>query len=503
MKENSVRPRWWPLVLLIAAGIAALAFVWLGGAPSRQARVMNSAKVVVLSGALFGLWFVFLSRLRWRIRLLGLALAVGVGALGAALFEIRGVTGDLVPILSWRWGDDGDALAATGVGGVALSGRPASPQFLGPQRNGVISGAILEPDWKAHPPEELWRIAIGEGFSSFAVVGDLAITQEQRGDDELVVAYHRDTGAVVWLFTDRARYSTPIAGTGPRATPTVESGRVFALGATGRLHALDLGSGELLWSRDLIAEHGGKLPSWGAAGAPLVSDGRVIVNAGGDGASLVAYEAASGDLVWQAGSEPMAPMLAELAGERQIVHFHKASVAGYRPEDGSLLWSHPWSRAQPNVAQPLPLPGDRLLVSSGYGIGGEALQLTAEGSSMDVSVDWTSTRIKAKFASPVFFEGSIYGLDDGVLTCLDPATGQRRWKRGRYGHGQVLLAGALLLIQAEGGDVVLVEANPEEHIEVATLPALSQRTWNPPALAGDQLFVRNDREAVAYRLKTR
>jgi outer membrane protein assembly factor BamB len=233
----------------------------------------------------------------------------------------------------------------------------------------------------------------------------------------------------------------------------------------------------------------------------------VVVSAGGaDGRSLVAYDAATGQPSWHAGSDGSSyssPLLARLAGSEQIVIFNRGSLAGHDPESGALLWEHPWPAAQPNVAQPLPLPEDRLLASSGYGVGSKLFQLSREQEVTRATLVWESPRLKSKFANLVFHQGSVYGLDDGVLVCLDPATGERRWKAGRYGHGQVLLAGGTLLVQTEGGEIVLVAPDPSGLKELARFQALDGKTWNPPALAGHLLFVRNDREAAAYDLPKR
>ena len=186
----------------------------------------------------------------------------------------------------------------------------------------------------------------------------------------------------------------------------------------------------------------------------------------------------------------------------QILIFNRGSVAAHDPATGEELWSYPWPEMQPNVAQPLPLPGDRVLVSSGYGVGSKLLHVARNtaGGAFDVELLWESPRLKAKFTTIVLRDGYVYGLDDGVLVCLDPETGERRWKQGRYGHGQVLLVGDLLLVQTEEGEIALVEANPERHVELARIPVVSGRAWNTPALAGPYLLLRNDREAVCLEL---
>jgi outer membrane protein assembly factor BamB len=344
---------------------------------------------------------------------------------------------------------------------------------------------------------------VGQGWSGFAVQGSLAITQEQHGDEERVVAYQAETGRAVWSHADNARYSTVIAGTGPRSTPTVHAGRVFTMGGTGILNALDLATGRRLWTHDVIKENEGNLPDWGKSCSPLVVDERVIVSAGGSGRSLVAYDAASGERVWAAGSAGASyssPVLLTLGGRAQVVIFNRSSVAGHDPATGALLWEQPFPAEQPNVAAPIALSGDRLLVSAGYGIGSKLYRLAAGGSGLQATVAWESPRLKSKFANMVVHGGYVYGLDDGVLTCIDPQTGERRWKAGRYGHGQLLLVAGLLVVQTEDGEVVLVDPSPEAHRELTRFAALSGKTWNPPALAGRRLLVRNDREAAAYEL---
>ena len=189
-----------------------------------------------------------------------------------------------------------------------------------------------------------------------------------------------------------------------------------------------------------------------------------------------------------------------LAGRRQLVVLNGASVSGHDPATGAVLWEQPFPREQPNVAMPLLLDPDRLLVSAGYGVGSKAYRVSEADGALHATLEWESPRLKSKFANLLVHDGFVYGLDDGVLTCLDPATGERRWKGGRHGHGQLLLVAGLLLVQTEEGELVLVDPSPEGYRELTRFPALDGKTWNPPALAGSLLLVRNDREAAAYEL---
>lgn len=503
----SPKPRWWPALVLVSLAALALVLTWLGEADDNQTRVLRTVAVLLLASLLLLLWLLFFSRLPRHLRTRLFAGLLAVGLLGGLLFEVRGVSGDFVPILGWRFG--GGHRLGEGAAGGGHDADQVSPedfaQFLGPHRNATLPGPRLGRDWLADPPRERWRRPVGEGWSGFAVAGEAAVTQEQRGDLEAVARYDLGTGEQVWAHTNPGRYETTVAGIGPRATPTIAGRRVYALGATGVLSALDLETGELLWSVQVLDDNGASLPEWGKSCSPLVIGERVVVSAGGPaGRSLVAYDRVTGKRAWAGGDDGSgysSPALMTLAGVTQVVIFNRASVAGHDPETGALLWSQPWSAQQPNVAQPVAVGSDRLLVSSGYGVGSSLLHLTRDpAGGFTVEPVWQSPRLKAKFANFVVRAGVVYGLDDGTLTAIDLATGERRWKRGRYGHGQLLLVGELLLLQSENGDVALVEANPDEHRELGSFTALDGKTWNSPALAGRYLLVRNDREAVCYEL---
>jgi outer membrane protein assembly factor BamB len=539
--------RWWPAVVIVSGGLLGLGYIWLVAEGIRQDRNIRSIAATGVSLILLLLWFLLASGFRWKTRLAGLGLVALALGLGGALFRIEGVSGDLVPIMAYRWSArPGSAPPAPVAPGrsepspVALAISPAGPtsaapataastappsasasvspidvpqtavsadypQFLGPTRDAVLPGPRLARDWSARPPRLLWRQPIGAGWSAFAVAGDVAITQEQHGEDEQVVAYDASSGRVRWRQSDRARYDTVIAGVGPRATPTIRDGRVFTMGATGILNALRLANGERLWSHRVLEENGSSNPDWGTSGSPLVDGDQVVVSAGGkEGRSLVAYRADTGERLWATGHDKQSfssATIATLAGRRQILIFNGESLAGHDVSTGALLWERPWPGEQPNVAQPLPLAGDRVLFSAGYGVGSKLYQIgAATDGSLSASLVWESPRLKAKFTNVFFHEGFVYGLDDGVFTCLDPKDGQRKWRDGRYGHGQAILVGGLFLIQTEEGEVVLVEPSPGGLKELTRFTDFEGKTWNPPALAGNRLYVRTDREAAAFEL---
>ncbi len=520
--HSKSRIRWLPAAIIVALTVLAVILIWSLEAPQRQSRVFLTVLLLLLSFLLMLLWLLFFSRLRWKVRLLAFGAVVLILFLSVALFRVKGFSGDLVPLLEWRWTETaaesltGEAATATPFppAGGGIKGGKDYPQFLGPDRNGTVRGIKLARDWSERPPQLLWRQPIGAGWSAFAVVGSSAITQEQRGEYEMVVCYDLMSGQERWSHSDHDRYEVIPAGVGPRATPTIVGDRVYTLGATGILNCLDLGTGERIWSEDILYDNNAELASWGMSGSPLVLDDLVVVSAGGpEGKSLVAYHKDTGERVWRGGSSPAeysSPLITTLAGVPQILIFNYGSVAAHDPNGGELLWQHPWPSGTQCVSQPVPLPDDHLFVSSAYGIGCKLFQIAHDADNqLKATLVWETPRLKAKFTNVIHRDGYIYGLDDGVLVCLDLADGQRKWKRGRYGHGQVILVdgpdeiknqNSLLLVSAESGDVLLVEVNPNESRELSRFPALASKTWNNPALAGQYLLVRNDREAACYEL---
>ena len=495
--------RLWPAYVILALlGIVQIT-IWSGDSGNRQLTVMKSMGAGLLALILLTIWILGFSRLRDRHRLWIAGGCILTLLIGGNLFRIRGVTGNFVPILDWReskW-SAGHIISSSQLENVRIGDYP---QFLGPNRNARIEGVELR-NWSKHPPREVWRIKIGDGWSAFAVSGNLALTQEQRGDEECVVAYDLLTGRQIWIHADKTRYATVPGGVGPRATPAIRGDRVFSAGATGVLNCLDLKTGQLIWQRDFVKENGAKPMTWGNAGSPLLLGEMVIINAGGKkNRSLVAYHAETGDFLWGGGTHRAgysSPSLHSIAGIDQILIFNAGAVNSHDPANGHVLWSMPWKGQTECVAQPLPLSETRVFVSSGYGIGCKLLEITTDEGKMTPRIIWETRRMKAKFTNVVHHDGYIYGLDDGVFVCLDPADGQRKWKRGRYGHGQILLVGHKLIIQTEDGDLVLLRPDPEKHIELARIPALDSKTWNNPTLAGSLLLVRNDREAVCFEVE--
>lgn len=477
-----------------------------------QKRNLTTAQTIIVTGILLLVWWTFFSRAPNRLRL-GLTFGIiGSVIVFAALFRLRGMSGDLMPIVEFRWSSRTLPSNSTTNPSMIIQSLiadatlPNFPQYLGPDRNGVLPGPKLETNWLMHPPQILWRQKIGAAWSGFAIIGAIGVTQEQRGDDECVIAYELATGKQLWLHADKTSYNTVIAGEGPRATPTVVSNRVFTCGGTGLLNCLDLVSGKLLWSRNLVTESGGTIPQWGYTCSPLVVDGLVIAHGGENvSVSLLAFQIEGGKRIWNGGSSSpsyAAPVFATLAGVSQVLAFNDGSVSGHNPATGATLWEKPWGNGNVACASPVVIGTNQVLFSSGYGVGAELLEITqATTNRLTARLVWKSIRMKSKFAHLFARDGSLYGLDDGIFACVNLADGSQRWKEGRYGHGQGLLVGDDYLLMAESGELVLLRPTPEAPNELARFPVFKSKTWNPIAIAGNLLLVRNDQEAACLRLK--
>ncbi len=382
------------------------------------------------------------------------------------------------------------------------SGRNYWTTFRGARRDGTYALTPVSTNWPAQGLSPIWKQPVGLGFASFAIADGRAFTLEQRRGQEVAAAYDVATGRELWTQAWNAEFYES-NGAGPRSTPTWDQGRVYALGATGELRCLDANNGTVIWGKNILTENQAENLPWAMAASPLIVDDKVIVLPGGaPNKSVVAYNKMTGAPVWKVLNDTQAyvsPMLVELNGRRQIMVVSSSRVVGLVPENGALLWSYPWNtNSGINVSQPIVIDKNRFFISSGYGKGAALVEVKGSGQSFTATTIWENINMKNKFNSSVFHNGYVYGLDEGILTCLDVNTGERKWKGGRYGYGQVLLAGDHLILTSETGELALVKAAPDQYSEVARFPALQGKTWNYPAIADGRLLVRNATEMAAY-----
>ncbi len=374
------------------------------------------------------------------------------------------------------------------------------PAHRGAQRDGVYPGPIRI-DWAARPPRQVWKINIGDGYSGVSIADGKVFTIEQRKKQEVAVAYSLETGKELWASGWPADFHSFLGGKGPRSTPTWDAGHVYVQGAEGELRCLDANSGKTIWRKNMVAENGGKQAAYGVAISPLLVRNLLVTNPGGKGGkSIAAFDKETGAKAWSVlddGPAYTSPMLVTLAGTEQILAVTAKRVVGLEVKDGSLLWETPWSTSfDVSAAQPVLVSPDRFVISAGYGHGAALVEVKGG----KASVVWENKLLKNKFNSSVYSNGFIYGLDENILSCIDAATGQRKWKGGRYGYGQVSLAQGQLIVTTESGEVALVRADPGQFQEVAKFQAIDGKTWNQPAIANGNLVVRNEKQMACFDL---
>jgi outer membrane protein assembly factor BamB len=472
------------------------------------------------------IWFLFFSGFRLVTKLVTVLAVVALGV-GVYQFPRRWEFGGVMtPVPVFRWQPDIQdelraRLAAPHDASIALTAADLEiaaedfPRYRGVHADGVAPAVASPMNWTASPPKEVWRTPVGWAYSGIAVAGKVAVTIEQRDDNEAVVCYDRVTGKELWAYSYKAKFeqTPPMGGHGPRSTPTVCDGDVYALGAAGHLVCLDGTNGKPRWPVvNIVDDNGAKKAQWGMTGSPLIVGNLVVVNAGIDSANnqkqaVAAYDRQTGKKVWARGEYAAgysSPLLAKLDGVEQIVLFDGNGVAGMDPADGKELWRYPWPTWQDmNIIQPLILPDDCVFVSSEATNGCALVQVKESGSTWAAKEVWKNRNLASRFANPVYHEGHIYGLSNGKLCCLDAANGRRTWKGDEsFESGQLLLTGNTLVVQAEfTGEVFAIAADPGEYRELGRIKVFrGSRTWNTPSLAGGRLYLRNHEEMVCYEL---
>jgi outer membrane protein assembly factor BamB len=536
------RARWYErlggFVLIVAAAYAEKFVVHpsiAGGAMGNMAYVVA---VPTLAVALVA-WAAFSRRLGPAARGAAAIVAVVLGCVPWTLLRTGGMSADGRSDFHWRWtltpeerllaqaadepipsapaptaaetpkaslpvSADTSVAVDTADPPVAPVRRAEWPGFRGPGRDGVVRGVQIATDWAQSPPVQVWRRAIGPGWSSFAVSGNLFYTQEQRGGDEVVSCYRIASGEPVWRHRDATRFWESNAGAGPRGTPTLHNGRVYTMGGTGILNVLDAVSGARAWSRNAAADAQAETPMWGFSSSPLVVGNVVIVAAGG---KLAAYDAATGAPRWTGGGGGFSyssPQLATIDGVQQVVFMSGPGTTSVDPATGKVLWEHAWEGGA--IVQPAVTADNDVLihtVSMNGGAGMRRLSIAHASNEWTAAERWTSNGLKPYFNDFVVHEGHAYGFDGSILSSINLEDGARKWKGGRYGNGQLLLLADqdLLLVLSEEGDLALVSATPDQFTEIARFDkALDGKTWNHPVVVRDLLLVRNDQEMAAFRL---
>ncbi|MFM8476983.1 MAG: PQQ-binding-like beta-propeller repeat protein [Planctomycetaceae bacterium] len=466
----------------------------------------------------------------WKWALGGLAVAW----LSFTLVRNEGFDGEYYPEFAWRWSPEHEATlpllgsrpAGTAGRGVADSAETAEasaaavgnalaveaavaewPQYRGRGGDGIASDTAGPLDWNARPPRVLWKIPVGPAWSSFAFSDGRLFTQEQRREEECITCYSAENGELIWSHASPSRFTEVVSGAGPRSTPTVRAGRVYALGGRGLLTCLNAADGQVVWQKDMTVTAGARVPMWGFSGSPLYVEGRVVVHIDGSGKNgLVAVNAASGEIEWAFQSEGMNYTTVrdlELCGQRCLVFCDRRGVHGLQAETGEPLFTYSPSKwnAGPMV-DPQQLGPASLLVSLGDGVGLCRVDLKKVGDEWTMTESWSTSRLRPSFNDSLVHNGSVFGFNQDLLCCMDAESGELRWRGRRYGFGQaVLLSRAgCLLVAAENGDAVLVKASGDAFEELGRVPLLEDKTWNHPIVVGDRAYLRNGQTAAALQL---
>ncbi len=387
------------------------------------------------------------------------------------------------------------------------AGRPPSqaepgadwPTFLGPDHTGVSRETGLLKSWPAGGPPVLWKMTLGESYAAPSVVSGALVVFHREGNEEVVERLDPATGRRQWRFayptayTDRYGYNN-----GPRSAPTIDSGRVYTLGAEGRLHCLDLATGKALWGRALHAEYfkEDRQNFFGVGVAPRIDGDAILLNLGDDREGCVtAIDKTSGKTLWRSGEDGASYCTAiavTVVKSRLAIFLTREGALCCGAADGAVRWRYPFrarDRFSANAASPVVI-GDRLFLSSSYGVGSALLQLE-EGGFKEI---WRNQSLGAHWSTPIHVDGHVYGFDgrnedEAELRCVRLSDGRVTWSRRGYERGSMILADGRFIILAEDGRLVLAELTPKEGREISSVRLLVPHCWAAPVLSRGLLWV--------------
>ena len=377
------------------------------------------------------------------------------------------------------------------------------PQWRGPNRDGISKETGLLKQWPADGPPLVWKASgAGRGYSSFSVANGKLYTMGLRGNREFVIAFDVATGKEAWATAHGGAFHND-RGDGPRGTPTVDGERIYALGGNGDLSCLEAGTGKIVWTKNVLKEFGGSNIQWGISESPLVIGNKVLVNAGGPGASIVALNKADGAVIWKSQSDApgySSAMSMEVNGTTQVVFFTAERAVGLDAKDGRLLWQY----AKPannvaNVATPI-IKANRVFISSDYGTGGGVVEIKPDNQAQEV---WFTKDMRNHHSSSVLVGDYLYGFSSAILTAMKFDTGEIAWRDRSVGKGSLVYADGNLYCFSENGVVGLVEATPTGYKEKGRfrIPQDSLPTWTHPVVAGGRLYLRDQDTIYAFDVR--
>jgi outer membrane protein assembly factor BamB len=377
------------------------------------------------------------------------------------------------------------------------------PQWRGPNRDGISKETGLLKQWPTGGPPLVWKATgAGRGYSSFSIANGKLYTMGLRGDREFVIAFDIATGKEAWATAHGSAFRND-RGDGPRGTPTIDGDRLYALGGNGDLSALDARTGKIIWSKNVLREFGGQNIQWGISESPLVLGNKVLVNAGGRGASIVAFNKTDGSVIWKSQSdEPgySSGMPLDVNGLTQVVFFTASRALGLDSKDGRLLWEYerPANNVA-NVATPI-IRANRIFISSDYGTGGGVIEIKPDNKAQEI---YFNKDMRNHHSSSVLVGDYLYGFSSSVLTAMKFDTGEVAWRDRSVGKGSLVYADGNLYCFSENGVVGLVEATPTGYKEKGRfrIQQDSLPTWAHPVVAGGRLYLRDQDTIYAYDVR--
>ncbi|HEX8161651.1 MAG TPA: PQQ-binding-like beta-propeller repeat protein [Pyrinomonadaceae bacterium] len=380
-------------------------------------------------------------------------------------------------------------------------------QWRGPNRDGVSKETGLLKQWPAEGPPLVWKAqGAGAGYSSLAVTNGRIYTMGLRGASEYVICFDAATGKEVWATVNGTAYRDG-RGDGPRGTPTVDGERLYALGGNGDLSALEAKTGKVVWTMNVLKKFGGDNIGWGISESPLVVGEKLLVNAGGAGASVVALNKRDGSLIWKSQSDApgySSAITVEVGGKTEAVFFTSRRAIGLDLSDGKLLWEYGRaSNGTANVATPV-ARGNRVWISSDYGTGGGLVEIKADAGGATTAQEIYFTReMRNHHSSSILVGDHLYGFSSGILTAMRFDTGEVAWRDRSVGKGSLVYADGMLYALSENGVVGLVEATPTGYSEKGRfrIQQGSLPTWTHPVIAGGRLYLRDQDTIYAYDVR--
>jgi len=371
------------------------------------------------------------------------------------------------------------------------------PCFLGPNHNSTSDETGFKKEWKSQP-RIVWERKLGSAFSSFAAVGDRIYTCGQADGQQVLYCLNADTGDVIWSKPFEKEYKEE-HGDGPRATPTVDSGRVYVLGAFGRLICVDADTGKDIWEKQFSNK-----PTWAYSGSILIEGDMAIASAGWKEGSLVAYNKQTGEQIWKAGEEAVGyatPFPFTYSNIPMIFGFMGNSAMIVRASDGTVLWKLPWRTDwDVNAAAPL-FHDDYMLISSGYSTGVTLIQFGTVEDKIGFKTVWNSDVILAKFQSPVYVDGNVFVSDQNALKCVEFLTGKELWKKPRIRNGTLLVADGHLILLTENGKLQIAKPSGEDFKPITDVQILDGKCWSQPVLHHGRLYARNLERMICLDLR--